>query len=143
MFHQLSPQTFPYLYKSIVRPCLEYGNIIWGPNYKGDEDEIEKVQKYATKMVPSIKHLPYEERLRYLKLPSLKYRRLCGDMIMTYNILNGHLNGNEADFFTRAWMATRGHSCRLFKQFAFRELWQNYFPHRVVKNWNSLPSSIV
>jgi len=53
------------------------------------------------------------------------------------------INVNEADFFTRAWMATRGHSCRLFKQFAFRELRQNYFPHRVVNNWNSLPSSIV
>jgi len=50
-------------------------------------------------MVPSIKHLPYEEHLRYLKLPSLKYQRLRGDMIMTYNILNGHLNVNEADFF--------------------------------------------
>jgi len=62
---------------------------------------------------------------------------------MTYNILNGHLNVNKTDFFTRAWMATRGHSCRLFKQFAFRELGQNYFPHHVVNNWNSLPSSIV
>jgi len=74
-------------------------DIIWGPNYKGDEDEIEKVQRYATRMVPSIKHLPYEEFLRYLELPTLKYRRLRGDMIMTYNILNGHLNVNEADFF--------------------------------------------
>jgi len=42
-FISLSPQTSAYLYKSIVRPCLEYDNIIWGPNYKGDEDEIEKV----------------------------------------------------------------------------------------------------
>ena len=62
---------------------------------------------------------------------------------MTYNILNGHLNVNESNFFTRAWMATRGHSFRLFKQFAFRDVWQNYFSHRVVNNWNSLPCSIV
>jgi len=79
-------------------------------------------------MIPSIKHLSHEERLRCLNLPTLKYRtRLCGDMIMTYNILNGHLNENGADFFTRAWMATRGHSCRLFKQFALREVRQKYF----------------
>ena len=39
--------------------------------------------------------------------------------------------------------ATRGHSCRLFKQFASREVRQSYFSHRVVNNWNSLPSSIV
>ena len=66
-----------------------------GPNYKVDEDAIEKVQRYATRLVPSIKHLPYEERLKCLKLPTLKYRKLRGDMIMTYNILNGHLNVNE------------------------------------------------
>ena len=62
---------------------------------------------------------------------------------MTYNILNGHLNVNETTFFTRAWTANRGHSCKLFKRFAFREVRQNYFSHRVVNNWNSLPSDIV
>ena len=46
-------------------------------------------------------------------------------------------------FFARAWMATRGHSCRLFKQFALNEVRQKYFPHRLVNNWNSLPNSIV
>jgi len=46
-------------------------------------------------------------------------------------------------FFARAWMATRGHSCRLFKQFALREVGQKYFSHCVVNNWNSLLSSIV
>jgi len=42
-FINLSPQTFSHLYKAIVRPCLEYGNTIWGPNYKANEDLIEKV----------------------------------------------------------------------------------------------------
>jgi hypothetical protein len=31
----------------------------------------------------------YSERLRALKLPSLSYRRLRGDMIEVYKILNG------------------------------------------------------
>jgi len=55
----------------IVRPCLEYGNI-WGPNYKVDEDEIKQVQRYTNRLVPSIKHLPYEECLRSLKLQVLE-----------------------------------------------------------------------
>ena len=32
---------------------------------------------------------------------------------------------------------------RLFKQFAFRDVQQNYFSYCVVNNWNSLPCSIV
>ena len=49
---------------------------------------------------------------------------------MTYNILDGHLNVNGAIFLQEhAWMATRGHSCRLFKQFALKEVRQKYFLH--------------
>ena len=36
-FINLSPQTFPYLYKSIVRPCL---NIIWGPKICNQDNTI-------------------------------------------------------------------------------------------------------
>ena len=81
-FINLSPLVFLQLYKTIVRPCLEYGNIICGPNYKVDEDLIEKVQRKATKLVPTIRHLSYEDRLKYLGLPAIKYRRHRGDMIM-------------------------------------------------------------
>ena len=68
---------------------------------KLDEDLVEKVQRKATKLVPSIRHLPYNERLQCLGLPSLKYRRLHGDMIMTYNILHGYLDNNESIFFCK------------------------------------------
>ena len=47
-FINLSPLTFFHLYKAIIRPCLEYGNIIWGPTYKVDEGLIEKVQRKTT-----------------------------------------------------------------------------------------------
>jgi len=45
---------------------------------------LEKVQKRATKLVHGCKHLPYTERLKYFKLPTLKYRRHGGHMIETY-----------------------------------------------------------
>ena len=49
-----------------------------GPTYKVD-DLIEKVQRKATKLVPSIRHLSYEERFQHLGLPSLKYQRFHDD----------------------------------------------------------------
>ena len=33
-------------------------------------------------------HIEYESRLRALKMPSLEYRRVRGDMIEVYKILN-------------------------------------------------------
>ena len=40
-------------------------------------------------MVSGCKSLTYIERLKYLHLPTLKLRRVRGDMIETYKILNG------------------------------------------------------
>ena len=49
---------------------------------KKDITLIENVQRRATKLIPSLKNLSYEDRLRRLKFPSLTYRTR-GDMIET------------------------------------------------------------
>jgi len=89
-----------------------------GTFYKGDENLIEQIQRKATRLVTSISHLSYEEQLRHLKLPSLKYRQYRGDMITTYNIMQGNLNLNKTLFFTCSWSNTRGHPYKLFKPFS-------------------------
>ena len=53
--------------------------------------DIEKVQKRATKLIISLKTLPYKERLRRLKLPTLKYRRLRVDMIEVFKIIKKYV----------------------------------------------------
>ena len=50
---------------------------------------MESVQRRATKIVPTLSLLPYEESLKLLDLPTLKYRRIRVDMIITYKMLNG------------------------------------------------------
>jgi len=74
----------------MVRPHVEDANSIWSPYKKGDIglEAIEKVQKTATKLVISLKKLPYKERLLQLNLHTLKYRRLRGDMIQVYKIIH-------------------------------------------------------
>jgi len=44
-------------------------------------DELERVQKRATKLIPELSNKPYRERLKILHLPTLKYRRYREDMI--------------------------------------------------------------
>ena len=64
---------------------LEHGNAVWGPNYSGDIKMFEKFLRRATKIVTKINDLPYESRLRTLKLPTLVYRRRRGDDSIVQN----------------------------------------------------------
>ena len=76
-------------YKAIVRPILEYGVTIWSPYRKGDIDAVESVQRRATRILPELRGLDYEARLRSLQLPTLTYRRLRGDVINVYTYIHG------------------------------------------------------
>jgi len=59
---------------------------VWCPYKIGDSKEIEKIQKRATKLVIKLKNKSYIDRLIYLNLPTLKYRRLRGDIIEVFKI---------------------------------------------------------
>ena len=83
-FQLLDRATLPVLFKTLVRPHLEYGNIVWGPFNRADQQLVERVQRRATKMVPELRHMPYPHRLRALHMPSLYYRRRHGDIIAVY-----------------------------------------------------------
>ena len=52
------------LYKSLVRPYLEYCTPVWSPHYVKDKHMLEKVQHRFTRMVPGMKELPYKNRLK-------------------------------------------------------------------------------
>ena len=84
-FKHLDQEMFKLLYKSIVRPHLEYASNVWNPVYKEDIIRLESVQRKATKLIPELSELPYADRPRALELPSLYYRRLRQDIIFVYN----------------------------------------------------------
>ena len=63
------------LYKALVRSQLDYAISIWSPYKQKYKDAIDNVQRRATKQLPGMKNIPYEERLERLKLPTLAYRQ--------------------------------------------------------------------
>lgn len=128
----------------MVRSQLEYANCIWRPYKRGDIEKLERVQRRATKCIKEIAHLPYKERLISLGLPSLEYRRLRGDMIQTYKILNNIDNLDPKFFFERHNdNRTRGHSYKLKIPFCRLNVRKYCFSVRVVSEWNSLTEEIV
>ena len=88
-------------------------------------------------MIPELKHLPYTERLKKLNLPSLKYRRIRGDMINVYKILNDNdqnSSNKRIIQLNETSHSTRG--CRYktnIRKFSFAL--------RVTNIWNSLNNS--
>ena len=136
--------TFKLLYTALVRPHLEYANQVWCPHLKKHIESIENVQRRASKQIPGLSHLSYEERLRKIKLPTLAYRRSRGDMIELYKILTGKYDEDVSNFLrTRDDSTTRGHQYKLFKTRARLDLRKYSFTQRTVKIWNNLPSKVV
>ena len=116
-FTFIDEEIFLNLYKSIVRPHVEYATPIWSPLYKKDKIIIENIQRRATKLVPSCKNLSYPERLRKLGLLTLEYRRVRADLIQVYKILNDIHIVDKEKLFTRAqYTATRGHPLSYIKE---------------------------
>ena len=116
-FTFMDKDMFLSIYKSVVRPHLEYASSVWSPMFKKDKILIENVQRRATRLVKCLKHLSYEDRLKTLGLPSLEYRRERSDMIHVYKIMHGKGKVDKDKFFTvNRYSATRGHSLKLFKK---------------------------
>ena len=98
----------------------------------------------ATKMISSIKHLSYIERLRYLQLPTLRYRRLRGDIIEMYKHLHEiYDNKSSLNIKLRDHSRTRGHCMTIIKSHTRYDIRKYFFVNRVLDVWNSLPESVV
>jgi len=141
-FVDRSKDTILALYKSLVRLHLEYCCPIWAPHYNKDI-KLNGVQRRATKIVQGIGHLSYDERLEYLGLTRLARRRIRGDLIETYKILNGVYSVPRDTFFQFELLGLRDHNCKLFKKRFRVDVKKFCFSNRVVDNWNCLSACCV
>ena len=63
--------------------CLQF----WVPHFRRDVDNMERVQRRATRMIREQQGRPYEERLQDLNLFSLHKRSLRGDLVACYKLV--------------------------------------------------------
>ncbi len=105
----------------------------------------------TTKLVPRIRNWRYKDRLAVLGLTSLHERRLRGDLIQLFKLVNGINEVNwvnppvNCSSLSQSGPARgiRGHARRLSGQSSTKCLQRaNTFTNRVVNEWNALPAEV-
>lgn len=139
------------LYTSIVRPQMEYAAPVWNSDFKHNEKALEKVQHRATKVGQP--KMTYEKRLVALGLTTHKERRLRGDCIETFKIINNLTNTTLKPSLNDSAHQTRRNSKALVRdRFAARAVnshgpavgfRHSFLLNRVVPEWNELSNYTV
>ena len=131
------------LYKSLVRPNLEYCMSVWKPHYRKDIDLLEGVQRRALKIIDGFNVLSYEDRLSTVHLTTLETRRIRGDLIEVYKIMQGLTDLNPEDLFKFSTNNLRDHRYKLYKPRVRTDTGKFSFSFRVVNLWKALPDEVV
>ena len=150
---------FIKLFTSRVRCHLEYAVQAYSPWLVKDIEVLEAVQRRAVRQVRGLQG-SYEEKLKQCGLTLLKDRRVRGDLIQTFKIVN---QVDDLPITTFFQFARHNHATRhtvtvepgedkekekvvdnknFVKQQAKSDIRRNFYSNRVVDHWNNLPSSI-
>ena len=152
-FHYRKKEYLVPLYKTFVRPKLEFCVAAWSPWTENDTATLEKVQARAVRMISDKRGTTYEEKLESVGLMPLKERRERGDAIETFKTLNGFNRIDKDEWFeisgpnARATRRTTsvsdtGEERRpgsLYGRKFNLEIRKNFFTVRAVPAWNALP----
>ena len=137
-------QVMLLLYKTVIRPHLEYCVQVWSPTACCGSwptiIQLENVQRKYTRLIDEVGLLPYSERLAKLKLTTLAERRLRGDLIETFKINNGVVDYGSKLFkwsHSRLNIVTRTHG-----KGEKGNVRKAFFSERVRPYWNKLPTSV-
>ena len=105
---------------------------------------LEKIKRRATKLIPGLRDLSYEERLKECGLTTLETRRLRGDQIEVFKILKGYENIDSNIFFEiKESKITRGHNFTLVKKQSRLDVREFSFSQRSINVWNKLSTECV
>ena len=133
------------MYRSFVRPLLEFAAPAWSPHKRGDVEALEKVQKRCLRMISNLGGMTYEQKLTELNLQTLEDRRLRGDAIEAFKYINGF---NDVDP-NRIFSFVRDRHDRDTRSFEDNNLVPEktrldirkfFFANRVTWTWNDLPN---
>nr|VZH94453.1 unnamed protein product [Spirometra erinaceieuropaei] len=143
-FSAFEEDCFAKVFRTFVRPQLEFAIQAWRHWTAKDLTILERVQRRATKLVAGQGSLPYATRLANLDLFPLSYRQLRGDLIQAFRIIRGQdCSLVPRNFFELATTTNlRGHPFKLRVTGARLDT-RKFFSNRVLEACNALPVDVV
>jgi len=93
-FTSRNTSTWSKLYKTYIRPHIEFAIPVWNPYRQKDIEKLEEVQRRVSKIPTQLSKMQYEDRIKRMGLTSHQIRRQRGELIQQYKIENGmdHVN---------------------------------------------------
>ena len=139
------------LYKTHIRPILEYNTVIWTPHLITDIRKAESIQRRFTRRLcqkTNTRYNNYEHRLEILNLDTLEIRRVKFDLIIMYKIYHNIIDINYTDLFLDDIASTnynlRGHKNKIQPQkYSGSTIRHSFFCNRIINLWNKLPEHII
>ena len=147
-FSYRNRDVLPGLYRTYVRPHLEYPVTAWSPWQIGDCERLENVQKRMVAAVSGLKGKTYEEKLKEIGMETLAERRRRLDLLQTFKILNKKEDVEPETWFRQlqadrgARTRMRGGGVSLALTRSRLELRRNFYSQRVVGPWNRLQGEV-
>ena len=142
--HQCPRKTKDLCYKTLVRPLMEYGCVIWDPYTASNIQALEMVQRRSARFVTGDyrQTSSVSSMLQQLNWPTLQERRATQKTVMMYRIVN-HLVAIPTTCLIPTAVTMRGHNQRFLVPFARTQTYQYSFFPSGIRLWNNLPQTIV
>ena len=146
-FSSPSPSLLTRAYCVYVRPLLESGTPVFNSMKKRDSDNIERVQRWFSRLIFRRCHinnrrLGYEYRLKYLKLESLCKRRVISDLTFLHAVYHGRQYCPDL-IVRKTNVRQLLHNHRLVSDVKAKGRLRFQWPQRVISVWNSIPEKII
>ena len=139
--HYSNAATLINLYRSFIRPHLEYASIVWNPSLKCEIETIENVQKFALRMCTKSWDSNYDNLLAATNLSSLKDRRTRACLCHLFKIVHGITEFADAPITHQVFnYNTRSSGKLIFCTPRLRTLsYKHSFFPSTIATWNNLP----
>lgn len=132
------------LYKSLIRPHLEYACIVWDPHLKRDILKIERVQKFALRVCSKKWRANYDRLLNNFRISTLYGRRKILKLCTLFCIFNGAMSLPSPPISIKSTPYSCRHcnNLQLLVPHSRSTAFLHSFFVETIESWNNLPFDV-